>query len=360
MILSLLSGYDRVIPRRHSVLPICEGILITPQGFRGTNLEATICTEYPGMVESPVVVDLRLLMDSLKQIRGIFEARVEGWFLILKTETREFKIPGMGDAEEFPKVPEFNPEYKMTVPEITGMIPFAGDNPDYKPQYVCVYIEPGTVSATDANVLRTANYDHGNNPDNPGILIPLNMQPFMKEPRVIEYNYELCRIYLPCRTTVLTRVIQERYPDFRNVIPRDNPNHFRLNRVELIRELDSAMLYGNKTTFQVKFSFLINQLEISAVDIDYNMEYRGTMGSEMVSGEPMEIGFNAKFLRKLLMNMEGETVTMEMSTPNRACLLMEGDSTFLVMPVMLKNPEPEPEEVEEEEIEEEELEKEEA
>jgi len=57
----------------------------------------------------------------------------------------------------------------------------------------------------------------------------------------------------------------------------------------------------------------------------------------------MEIGFNAKFLIEMLGNLEGDEVTLEMSTPNRAGLLIpqtnddKEDVLMLVMPVMLNN-----------------------
>jgi DNA polymerase-3 subunit beta len=57
----------------------------------------------------------------------------------------------------------------------------------------------------------------------------------------------------------------------------------------------------------------------------------------------MEIGFNAKFLVEMLNNLESEEVVLEMSTPNRAGLLIPAvsedheDILMLVMPVMLNN-----------------------
>ena len=58
----------------------------------------------------------------------------------------------------------------------------------------------------------------------------------------------------------------------------------------------------------------------------------------------MEIGFNARFLSDMLSNLEFENVTIEMSAPNRAGILVPANSEnadedilMLVMPVMLNN-----------------------
>ena len=58
----------------------------------------------------------------------------------------------------------------------------------------------------------------------------------------------------------------------------------------------------------------------------------------------MEIGFNARFLSEMLSNLDSENVSVEMSAPNRAGILMptenenkQEDILMLVMPVMLNN-----------------------
>ena len=60
-------------------------------------------------------------------------------------------------------------------------------------------------------------------------------------------------------------------------------------------------------------------------------------------GEDIEIGFNAKFLVEMLGNLHSKEITLQMSAPNRAGLLIPGDKDdnedilMLVMPVMLNN-----------------------
>ena len=59
----------------------------------------------------------------------------------------------------------------------------------------------------------------------------------------------------------------------------------------------------------------------------------------------MEIGFNARFILDMLNNLRTTEVVLEMSTPNRAGLLLEAtnernaneDILMLVMPVMLNS-----------------------
>ncbi len=56
----------------------------------------------------------------------------------------------------------------------------------------------------------------------------------------------------------------------------------------------------------------------------------------------MSIGFNSKFLREMLENMDSEQIRIEMSQPNRAALILPEEEydenetlLMLIMPVML-------------------------
>jgi DNA polymerase-3 subunit beta len=85
-----------------------------------------------------------------------------------------------------------------------------------------------------------------------------------------------------------------------------------------------------------------SELNISSEDVDFSNEAHERLSCQY-EGEDMEIGFNAKFLIEMLSNLEGDEVTLEMSTPNRAGLLVpqtnnENENVLmLVMPVMLNS-----------------------
>jgi DNA polymerase-3 subunit beta len=58
----------------------------------------------------------------------------------------------------------------------------------------------------------------------------------------------------------------------------------------------------------------------------------------------MQFGFNSRFLIEMLANLNSKEVLIEMSLPNRACILTPVDPieegeyiTMLVMPVMLNS-----------------------
>ena len=141
---------------------------------------------------------------------------------------------------------------------------------------------------------------------------------------------------------LVCRLIDERYPDYENVIPVSNPNKLIINRAELLNSVRRISIYSNKTTHQVRLRLAGSELVVSAEDLDFSNEAKETLICQY-DGEDMEIGFNARFLLEMLSNIDSEEITLELSTPNRAGLLMptQADDNesilMLVMPVMLNN-----------------------
>jgi DNA polymerase-3 subunit beta len=80
---------------------------------------------------------------------------------------------------------------------------------------------------------------------------------------------------------------------------------------------------------------------ITAEDLDFSNKAEENITGSYI-GENMDIGFNSKFLREMLENLDSKEIVLEMSQPNRAALLTpteqespEEDLLMLIMPVML-------------------------
>tara|TARA_Y100000766_G_C18649140_1_gene479579 strand:+ start:7 stop:630 length:624 start_codon:yes stop_codon:yes gene_type:complete len=141
---------------------------------------------------------------------------------------------------------------------------------------------------------------------------------------------------------MVCRLIDERYPDYDNVIPNDNSNIVILDRSEILGSLKRISIYANKTTNQVRFKISGSEILISAEDLDFSNEANERISCEH-DGDNIEIGFNAKFLIEMLSNIESDKVRFKLSEPNRAGLIVPDnmseneDITMLVMPVMLND-----------------------
>ena len=102
-------------------------------------------------------------------------------------------------------------------------------------------------------------------------------------------------------------------------------------------------MFSNKATHQIRVKVSGSQLRISAEDLDFANEGHELLTCTYV-GEDMEIGFNSRFLMEMVSNLECDDITLEMSAPNRAGIILPTnkanpteDILMLVMPVMLNN-----------------------
>jgi DNA polymerase-3 subunit beta len=141
---------------------------------------------------------------------------------------------------------------------------------------------------------------------------------------------------------MVCRLIDERYPDYDNVIPSDNTNLVTLSKSEILGSLKRISIYANKTTNQVRFKITGSEILISAEDLDFSNEANERISCDH-DGDDIEIGFNAKFLIELLMNIDSDKVILKLSEPNKAGLIIpetmgeNEEITMLVMPVMLND-----------------------
>ena len=71
---------------------------------------------------------------------------------------------------------------------------------------------------------------------------------------------------------MVCRLIDERYPDYDNVIPSDNSNTVSITKSEILGSLKRISIYANKTTNQVRFKISGSEILISAEDLDFSNE----------------------------------------------------------------------------------------
>ena len=144
---------------------------------------------------------------------------------------------------------------------------------------------------------------------------------------------------------VVCRLVDGRYPNYEAAIPKDNPNKLIVDRQSLLNTLRRVSIFASEATRQVRLSIAADHLVVSAEDLEFSNKAHESIPCQY-EGDPMDIGFNAKFLTEMIGNLDSEQVLVEMSHPSRAGIIFPyGDETegrpddilMLVMPVMLAN-----------------------
>ena len=140
-------------------------------------------------------------------------------------------------------------------------------------------------------------------------------------------------------TSVFTRLIEGPYPNYEQVIPKDNDRIGIVDKVGLIAALKRMSVIASDQTHRIRLSLNSGMLKFSVQTPDL-----GEAQDEMpvrYDGDPLEIGFNATYLLEILRFIPTDDVRMTFKAPERAATLEpEGWSdpaTFmsLVMPLRL-------------------------
>lgn len=129
---------------------------------------------------------------------------------------------------------------------------------------------------------------------------------------------------------IYSKLIDEKYPDYKAVIPNEFNTEFTIENKALKQVTDQALIFANKTTNQVKIN-VNGKLDFSAEDFDFSNEFNRSIDYIEKSGDDIVFGVNGKLLVKCLKYLD-DKVKVELVDPVKPIIL---NSEVLLMPVMI-------------------------
>jgi len=348
-----------------TVLPILENFLFEIKDgsltISATDLQTSMTTSLPveSKEDGKVAVPSKILLETLKTLPDqpvAFSVDAQTFSIEISAGDGKYKLSGE-NGEDFPKIPTVENASSVSMPasvlaEAINKTIFAVSNDDLRPAMTGVYcqLSPQNITfvATDAHKLVRYRRNDTKSDAAASFILPKKALTLLKaslgsDDSAVSLEYNSTSAFFRFgNINLICRLIDERYPDYEAVIPQSNPNKLTLDRSQFLNSLRRVVIFANKTTHQVRLKINGSELNISSEDVDFSNEAHERLGCQY-EGEDMEIGFNAKFLIEMLGNLEGDEVTLEMSTPNRAGLLIPQTNNdnenvlMLVMPVMLNN-----------------------
>ena len=348
-------------------LPILDNFLFSIEtgllSISASDMESTMSTSLPvkeTKSNGKIAVPAKILLDTLKTfseqpLTFIVDEKNHGIEIV--SDYGKYKLSGF-DGEEYPKIPQLDKSKSFSI-QASALLDainkslFATGNDELRPVMSGVYFQLGkdsiTFVATDAHkMVRYRRSDM--KASNEGTFIvpkkPLNLLKniLADNDQNVKISYTDNNAYFEFGNhSLMCRLIDGRYPNYEAVIPVDNPNKLTVSRSAFLNSVRRVSIFSNKTTHQVRLKITGSELQISAEDLDFANEANERLTCQF-DGEDMEIGFNARFLSEMLSNLDSENVSVEMSAPNRAGILVPAendnkseDILMLVMPVMLNN-----------------------
>jgi DNA polymerase III subunit beta len=344
-----------------TTLPVLANLLVeaTEKSIRlsGTDLDIAVTTEVAAEVEAPGAITIpakklteiaRELPPSPVKVAASGEQRVT-----LDCGRSHFKILGL-PKDEFPSLPSvrFNESWRIRSGDLQKLIShttFAVSTEESRPilNGVLWELRPDMMRMVATNGHRLAKMElpaTSSSAPSSDLIVPPKALEQIRRLFPEDEELEIARgdNHLGFRspfTAVYTRLIEGPYPNYDQVIPRDNNRFAIADRVGLTSALRRMSVIASDQTHRIKLSFNSGLLRFSVQTPDL-----GEAQDEMpvrYTGDPLDIGFNANYLLEILRYMPTEEVRLTFKAPERAATLEPegwsepGTYLCLVMPLRL-------------------------
>ena len=346
----------------NTVLPILEDFLFEVGKNKltvvATDLETVmhIQLDVEAKDSGKVCIPSKILLDSLKNIPDQpLTFNIDKSFAVeITSDNGKYKIMGE-NPDNFPKEPasDDTTSFTMTSSALVTAINktlFATSNDDLRPAMTGVFFELDKKGiqfvATDAHRLVRYKRTDAKAAKTDSFIVPRKPLNLLKSAipdneDEITLSYNSNHLFVKHGTTQMScRLIDARFPDYKVVIPQDNPYRLTVNRSDFQSALRRVGVFSNKSTNQVALSISGGELQLAAQDVDFSFEGTERMKCQY-DGEDLTIAFNAKFLIEMLNAADSDEIKIELSTPTKAGIIKETEQEedeellMLVMPLML-------------------------
>lgn len=364
ILLKQLSAINGVVAS-NPILPILENILVELEGnqlkLTASDLQTVMTTslDVEGSENGSIALPAKLLLETLRSLpeQPVTISADQGTFgAEISTKNGRFKLSGENPID-FPKIPEVSKNQTIEVSalvlgEAIANTLLAVSNDDMRPAMTGVLIQMNpeytNFVATDGHRLVRYRRTDIQTSQSSSLILPKKALALLKstlpaDDSNVTVEFSQSNAFFNFQSIqLICRIIDERFPEYENAIPKQNDNIVTINRLEFLSSVKRISIYSNKTTHQIRLKIASNKLTLSAEDLDYSNEANEELTCEY-KGNDMEIGFNAKLISELLSNLSAKFVDLKLSEPNKAGLIIPSDQDenedilLLVMPVMLNS-----------------------
>jgi DNA polymerase-3 subunit beta len=363
-----LQVVSSAVPTR-TTLPVLSNLLVEAEDNRvrltATDLDLAIATQAHANVADAgsLTVPAKKLLELVRKLpKEELKVDAKDLNLTISSKAGRFRFLCIR-PDEFPATPNVPEDTSITLEadvldRLVRRTVYSVSTDESRPALngALMQVKDGElrVVATDGHRLARASY----RPERPlpsalknDVIIPLKaliqlgrLIPAATGPVEIALTKNHARFTLG-ETTLTTKLIEGPFPNYEQVIPKQNTKHLRAKREEFAAALERVSVFSDSLTRQVKLSLKENRLILTVQTPD-----QGEATEELAvqyASEDLDIGYNASYLLDLLRTIDTEEVEMQLNTPVTAGLVVPAgaaeakagqgkeDLLCLVMPLRL-------------------------
>lgn len=335
-----LSAVAASVPTK-TTLPVLANLLVetTDRGIRlsGTDLDMAVSTEVTADVDTQgaVTIPAKKLAEIVRELPSApVKLSASGEQKItLECSRSRFKLLGL-PRDEFPSFPavRFEESWRIRSGELQKLIShtaFAASTEESRPilNGVLWELRPDYMRMVATNGHRLAKMEipiTSAGAPSGDLIVPPKALEQIRRLFPADEDLEIARgdNHLGFRspfTAVYTRLIEGPYPNYEQVIPKDNDHIALADKNALSGALKRMSVIASDQTHRIRMSFNAGMLKFSVQTPDL-----GEAQDEMpisFEGDPLDIGFNASYLLEILRYLPTDEVRMTFKAPERAATL---------------------------------------
>lgn len=347
-------------------LPILNNILIKVSNgnieFVGTNLEIGVRHLVRGKIEKEgeFTVDSKLINEYVNLLSSGEKVEVEEKNNELKIKSGNYKTKIKGeDAKDFPLIPTISEDkpYILNINDFKkslSQVAFSVSNSENRLELTGVLFNFNqnklNLAATDSYRLAEKEIKIKENlkKEEEVVIVPAKtIQELLRILNNFEFDSDVDNnneikinisdnqiLFTFDSVSLISRLINGRYPDYKQIIPSKSQTDVVINKSELVRAVKAASLFSKSGINDITILLLKNKVSISS--------FSGSSGESQVeikaevNGGDNEITINYRYLLDGLNNIDGENVVVKVLNNNTPCLIKpekEDNYIYIVMPI---------------------------
>ena len=350
-----LGVVSRALSTRTSV-QILSGVLLEARGgelrLAATDMELSLRATVPASIEGDgaIVLPGKTFVDIARLLPGgevTIEHRPAESVVHVTASSASYTL-NTYNPEDFPRLPELDAVSTFSVEresllETISRVARAASRDESRPVLTGILVRFGdgklVMAATDSYRLAVKETTFsGSVPDLEAIVPGRALQELARIANAgdeVEIGVQENQVLFSTDGVWLTtRRIDGQFPNYRQLLPESFEHELTVPRVELLEVIRRAsVMIQRATPLQLRFA----EGELTVVARTHEVgESRESMPIGY-TGEPLEIGFNADFLRDGLELLDSDDIRLKLISPLRPAVIQgEGDDfTYLVMPIRL-------------------------
>ncbi|HVR37788.1 MAG TPA: DNA polymerase III subunit beta [Thermoanaerobaculia bacterium] len=356
------------VVEKRSTIPILSNVLLKAADGRlqiaATDLDVTILSSCSARVTTPggVTIEAKRLFDVVRSLPDddVHMNLQENNSMLIESGTAKFRLLGL-PAEDYPTLPSVNVDdaYTIALDELKTMVAkvkFAITHEETRFQLngALLKVQPSKMEmvATDGHRMALINFPKGGNGKGKKgsdltILIPRKaldeiLRLEANDEGTVQFGVSENQLFFEAGDRrLLARMIDVNFPNYMEVIARDNDRRVMVDRERLLSTIKRISLVANERTRAIRFDFAPGKLTVSSTNPELG-DARETVPIDY-AGQPFFVGLNAAYVMDFLSAADTQSVSLDLKDENSQCIGRPAPSAddlpydylYVVMPMRL-------------------------